>query len=120
MPNSLDIRAFAQTLRAHVTGAFNKRIPIAESRLQNVMMQDVRQFVPYDTGRLDASIEPTSSRDPGVTWTADYAWHVFHMPKDYDFTRTVHPKATSEWTHVAIEQYKQKWLDVFERTLRGY
>lgn len=120
MAEIVDVRAFMDSLRAHVRSAWKPRLEEAKTRLEARMLRDTRPFVPYDTGQLNDSAELAPGPDVGVSWNTDYSWYVFHMPPDYDFNKTVHPEAGPEWTYRAIDKYEEAWIKFFEYVLRGH
>ena len=71
--------------------------------------KDIETFVPYNTGELnDSAIIDESSLS--VVWEAEHAEYVYDMPKDTNFNRTVHERATSGWVEEGLAMFKDKWI----------
>ena len=87
------------------------------STLDN-MLEDIRPYVPYNTGELDSSAVIDES-SMNIVWDTDYAKYVYDLPKDSNFNRDVHPNATSDWVNEARQAYEDKWIDDFRESFRG-
>lgn len=86
------------------------------STLDN-MVEDIRPYVPYNTGELDSSVVVDES-SMCIVWDADYAQYAYDLPKDSNFKRDVHPDATSDWVNEARQSYEDKWIEDFRESFR--
>lgn len=80
----------------------------------NTIAEDIEPFVPYRTGELSNMVVLDES-SLSLEWEAEHAEYVYNMPKDANFNRTVHPKATSQWVDEALQSYKAKWTEDMKR-----
>lgn len=75
-----------------------------QSEIAEVIKEEVDEFVPYDTGYLAASAKVSDGR---LIYTAPYASIVhggYSYGKPMTFSLLKHPKATSNWIDVGVDQ----------------
>lgn len=101
-----------------IINKLNTSIESASLSTLDTMVEDIRPFVPYNTGELDASVVVDES-SMCVVWDADYAQYVYDLPKNSNFNREVHPNATSDWVNEARQAYESKWIDDLKKSFRG-
>lgn len=88
----------------------------AEQALQDIS-EDLREYVPYKTGSLDSSMV-VDKDSKSIYWTAEHAEYVYTMPKENNFNRKVHTKATSYWVEEAEKDMEEKWLERISANVR--
>lgn len=93
----------------------NTSVESASLSTLDAMVEDIRPYVPYNTGELDSSVV-VDEESMCIVWDADYAQYAYDLPKDSNFNRDVHPNATSDWVNEARQSYEDKWIEDFKKS----
>lgn len=96
----------------------DKRVISARRALANEIIKDTEDFVPYDTGALSSSATVLNDGKT-IAYTADHAEYVNNMPESYNFNRSTHTQATSNWVDASMTLNRDKWLSNFKKRVGG-
>lgn len=101
-----------------ISKSTDKRVISARRALANEIIKDTEDFVPYDTGALSSSAKVLNDGKT-IAYTADYAEYVNNMPESYNFDRSTHTQATSNWFDACVTLNRDKWLSNFKKRVGG-
>ena len=96
-----------------------KNIERAQKWLDNEVLKDCEPYVPFDTGALTRSGNVNSQLGSGeVIWNTVYARYQYYG-NGFNFQRTHHPQACSQWFEVAKAAKLNSWVDGYKRIVTG-
>lgn len=94
-------------------GARERFSAAAKRRAYALVMPNVRSdtdpYVPYRTGELDSSVDPSQFENGVITWRAKYAGYVYYMKGAVNWTRTRHPMAGAQWAERSAAVNHERW-----------
>lgn len=94
-----------------INARFDKQFKRAQSWLDNEVLKDSDEYMPFNTGNLRSSgIRGTKIGSGRVEYNAPYAkktYYGFHM----NFRKDKHPKAGPIWFERAKAVNKDKWIN---------
>lgn len=96
-----------------VFGRLSGNIDYAQKVLDNEVLKDCDEYVPFNTGNLrDSGIRGTRIGSGVVMYNTPYARRVYYGKG----ARTdKHPKATPQWFEKAKAVHKEKWLELVRK-----
>ena len=97
---------------------FNPKYKRAQAWLDNEVLKDSDQYVPFRTGKLAQSgIIGTVIGSGKVIYNAPYARRLYYG--NHNFNKSKHPQASSQWFEKAKAANKKKWLNGAEKIVKG-
>lgn len=90
------------------------RISGAKSTLMEEIENDIRDFVPYNSGYLYESEEIT---DDSIEYTASYASYLYNSNRS--FNQSFHKKADNHWIEKAKAEKNASWIRKFKSEVGG-
>lgn len=99
-----------------VAARLNGMTERAQYALDTQVIRDTRQFVPYDQGALESSVD--SASEPGaVRWQTPYAREQYYGYPNKSRAKNI--RATKEWFEAAKAAYLRTWVKVAKRAASG-
>ena len=97
---------------------FNPKYKRAQAWLDNEVLKDSDQYVPFRTGKLAQSgIIGTVIGSGKVIYNAPYARRLYYG--NYNFYKEEHKRASSQWFEKAKAVNKPKWINGVNKLMRG-
>lgn len=98
---------------------FNPKYVQAQKFLDNEVLKDSSQYVPFRTGNLMKSgITGTVIGSGEIKYNAPYARRMYYGV-NFHFRKDKHPLATAQWFEKAKAQYKEEWLKSVQKIIEG-
>ncbi len=98
---------------------FNGQFSRAQQWLDNEVLKDTDPFVPFRSGSLEKSgILGTVVGSGDIVYNAPYAGHQYYG-LDFDFDRSSHPQAQSQWFEASKAVNKEKWINGAKKLAGG-
>lgn len=96
---------------------------VTKKRAYATLMPNVRSdtdpYVPYRTGQLDRSLDPSRFDEGIIAWRAKYASIVYHMARAVNWTRTRHPMAGAQWMERSKAANGERWKQIINAVYSG-
>lgn len=119
--NTQDFSKVVELVRNNILTNAEEAAIYAKEHIIFDMLEDIEQFIPYDTGALNQSVLDASDYPNKLVWESPYAEFVYNMnPDTTNWTRDTHPLATSNWVEVAKKQYTDDWNAKFDEYMADY
>lgn len=90
-----------------------KRTQSANLRLCESVLSSCEEYVPYKTGKLCSSGKTDGN---SVKWTAEHARKCYYG--NAEFSKSVHPRATSRWFEAAKGASLDIWIKETEKNIK--
>lgn len=105
-----------QVIRQRFSDAGKRK---ALATLMPNVKSDTENYVPYRTGQLNRSLDPSQFEEGIIAWRTPYASIVYNMPAHCNWTRTRHPMAGNQWMERSHAVNGERWRKIIAFVYNG-